>query len=135
MRARSALLLPLLLVAGCGATESSNVGDFEGEERAVAEAVEELQTAGEGRKAEELCTEHFSRALAQQFRAPGADCEREVTATLVDATDYELEVRDVTVRGDAAEVRVATRTNGQGRLVTMAYVREGGRWKARSLGT
>lgn len=135
MRTRSVLLLPLILLAGCGATESSNVGDFEGDEQAVAQAVEDIQSAGEGRKADELCTEHFSRTLAQSLRAPGVNCEQEIAATLVDATDYELEVRDVTVRGNAAEARVATRTNGTGRLVVMAFVLEGGRWKASSLGT
>ena len=133
---RRLVTLPLLLAAlaaGCGGTPSS-AGDFEGEERRVAEAVEQLQSSGEARKAAEVCDEVFARALREAVAAPGSTCETEMEKALGDADDFALEVEDVTVDGTRATARVRA-LGAEGRQVrTLELVREGADWRVASLG-
>ena len=125
-----ALVLALVLaVAGCGATPSS-AGDFQGEERRVAEAIEEVQSAGQSNEPQRLCDELFAEALVQRLQAGGANCRAELGAALDDVDDFELEVRDVTVQGTRATARV----EGENGALTLTLVREGGRWRVSEFG-
>ena len=122
------------LAAGCGASASS-AGDFEGEERRVADVVEKLQSAGETGDAAEICEEVLASDLREEMRAAGANCEQELDKAIQDADDFELEVEDVTVSGDTATAKVRGRDGGEERVRNFEFVRESSGWRATSLGS
>jgi hypothetical protein len=127
----AALLLAAVLATGCGGGGDSAAG-FRGAEAEVAALVDELQSAGQGRDAEKICSEILSRELVEQLRTAGSDCVQEMTDAVQDADDYDLEVRDVAVTGDRATARVQQGADGP--TATLEFVRESGGWRATSLG-
>lgn len=133
MKRLAVLLLVLLPLAGCGAQaeQQSSAERFEGEQRAVAQKVEDLQAAGESRDAEEICSEILARSLVSQLEAAGVACADEMEKAIDDADDYDLDVQDVTISGSTATVRV--RRGEDGPTETMEFARENGQWRATSL--
>jgi uncharacterized protein YceK len=130
------LLLPLiaaLALAGCGAQaqQSSSAEKFQGEQRAVAQKVEDLQEAGESRKPEDICSEILASALVQQLEAAGVDCADEMENAIDDADDYDLDVQKVTISGSTATVTV--RRGDDGPTETMEFTKENGQWRATAL--
>ena len=129
-------LLPLiaaLAVAGCGAQaeQTSSAERFKGDERAVAQKVEDLQEAGESRKPEDICSQILSRTLVSQLEAAGADCASEMEKAIDDADDYDLDVQKVTVTGSTATASV--RRGDDGPTETMEFTKENGEWRATAL--
>jgi hypothetical protein len=134
---RAVLAVPLVLAAlaaGCGGSASS-AGDFEGEEKRVADVVEKLQSAGETGDAAEICNEVISSDLREQIQEAGSNCEQELDKAIKDADDFELEVEDVTISGDSATAKVRGRDRGEERVRDFEFVREGRDWRATSLGS
>ena len=129
---RSAALLAALALAGCGAeAEPSSVEKFQGEERAVAQKVEDLQEAGEGRNPEDICSDILASSLVQQLEAAGVKCADEMEKAIDDADDYDLQVQDVTISGSTATAEV--RRGDDGPTETMEFTKEKGQWRATSL--
>ena|SRR5688500_4312195 len=129
---RLPVLLAALALAGCGAqTEPSSVENFEGEERAVAQKVEDLQEAGEGRNPEDICSDILASSLVQQLEAAGVKCADEMEKAIDDADDYHLQVQDVTISGSTATAEV--RRGDDGPTETMEFTKENGQWRATSL--
>jgi hypothetical protein len=129
---RSAALLAALALAGCGAeAEPSSVEKFQGEERAVAQKVEDLQEAGEGRNPEDICSDILASSLVQQLEAANVKCADEMEKAIDDADDYDLQVQDVAVSGSTATAQV--RRGDDGPTETMEFTKENGQWRATSL--
>jgi hypothetical protein len=129
---RSAALLAALALAGCGAeAEPSSVEKFQGEERAVAQKVEDLQEAGEGRNPEDICSDILASLLVQQLEAANVKCADEMEKAIDDADDYDLQVQDVTISGSTATAQV--RRGDDGPTETMEFTKENGQWRATSL--
>ena len=130
-------LLPLLLavaIAGCGQAQSS-ADEFEGAEKAVADKVEELQSAAQNRKPEDICSEVLSRELVERLRTEDGDCVDEMEKIAGDADDFELDVTDVTVTGTTATARVEARKGDRAdAVVTYRLTREDGEWRLADLG-
>ena len=132
-----ALAAPVLLaltVAGCTGTQSSSSSKFEGDRKAVADVVEQLQTASQSRKADQICSELLSRRLSGSFKASGGDCVRELDRSVRDADDTELEVRAVTITGSTARAQVKGSIAGRDGVSTLGLVREDGKWRVDDLG-
>jgi len=122
----------LLALTGCGAqTQPSSVDTFQGAEREVAQKVEDLQEAGQGRNPEDICSDILAARVVDDLKAAGTDCQQEMQKAIDDADDFELEVLDVTVNGTSATARV--RQGDDGPTKTMQFTREGGQWRATSL--
>ena len=130
---RRFLIAGTLLLAGCGGAGSS-ADEFQGEERAVAEAVEEIQTAAERRDGEKMCRDLLARALRDRIGQAGTSCDKEVEKALKDADAHGLDVEDVTVTGTTAKVDVRGDAGTKKRSATLSMVKEDGRWRASSLG-
>jgi hypothetical protein len=126
-------IVSVLFLAGCGASASqpSSADKFQGEERAVAQKVEDLQEAGTKREPETICSDILASSLVQQLEAAGADCAAEMKKAIDDADEYELDVRDVTVTGSTATATV--RRGDDGPTQEMEFTREGSDWRATSL--
>jgi hypothetical protein len=123
--------LALLTLAGCGGEQDSELDRFRGAEREVAQKVEDLQEAGEGRNAEDICADILSSTLVDELEAAGANCRDEMEKAIEDADDFDLEVQDVTVNGEQATAQV--RRGDDGPTATFEFVRENGQWRATSL--
>ena len=126
-------ILPALVLAGCGAaaSEPSSVDKFQGEQRAVAQKVEDLQEAGANNEPARICRDILATALVSQLEAAGADCTAEMQKAIEDADDYALEVTEVTVSGSTATATV--RRGDDGPTQEMQFTREGDDWRATSL--
>ncbi len=122
-----------LLVAGCGG-EASSAEKFKGEEARVAEAVEELQEAGERRDPERVCRDLVSRALRDKLGDAGTSCDKEMEKALRDADAFDLDVEKVTVNGTTAQVEVRGSVGDERKTTTLDMVKEDGRWRAASFG-
>jgi hypothetical protein len=114
-----------LALAGCGSGESSSAGSFEGQEKEVAQVVEDLQRAAQSRDGGKVCSDIFARELVDELSAGDQDCIDEVEKAIGDADDYELRVTDVTVAGERATAVVQQ----GGRKATFELVRQDGRWR------
>ena len=133
---RPLLTLPLVVAAlagGCGASTSSST-DFEGEEKAVADQVEKIQSAGEARDSKQLCDEVLAKDLRDAIAAAGSSCEVELDKAIRDADDFTLEVQDVTIAGDTATAKVVAGTGDQKQTRDFEFQRDGESWRATSLG-
>ena len=129
---RVVVLLAVLAFAGCGAeAQPSSADNFQGDPRAVAQKVEDLQEAGEGRNPEDICSEILAKSLVQQLEAAGANCADEMEKAIDDADDFDLDVTKVTISGSTATVEV--RRGEDGPTETMEFAREGDQWRATSL--
>jgi hypothetical protein len=127
------LLLAATVLAGCGAQadQTSSAENFQGEQRAVALKVEELQEAGEGRKPEDICSQILARTLVTQLEAAGANCADEMEKAIDDADEFDLEVLKVSIDGSTATAEV--RRGDDGPTETMEFAKEGDQWRATSL--
>ena len=124
-----AALLALAL-AGCGAAPSS-AGDFEGEERDVAQVVEDLQAAGQAKDAGEICGRLLAAELVDALAAPGRSCTQEVDKALEDSDNFAVDVKDVTVAGSTATARVE---DADEKPRELRLVKSGTTWKISALG-
>jgi hypothetical protein len=126
-------LLAALALAGCGAQaqNDSSVDTFRGEDRNVAQKVEDLQEAGEGRNPEDICADILAASLVDELEEAGSDCQQEMQKAIDDADDFELEVLDVNVTGTTATAEV--RRGDDGPTQTMQFTQERGEWRATAL--
>ena len=130
-------LLPLVLaaaLAGCGQAQTS-ANDFKGSEKAVAETIEDLQSAAQNRKPADICSDVLSRELDDKLKSAGNDCVQAMEKITSDADDCELEVTDVTVSGTTATAKVKARHgDNENAETTYSLVREDGAWRLASFG-
>lgn len=131
---RKLLIACGLLLAGCGG-EPSSAENFQGEQRAVAAVVEEIQTAGERRDAELMCRELVAQALRDRLGEAGSSCDKEMEKAIDDADGFDISVEKVTVSGTTADVEVKGDVGGKERTTTLEMVKEDGRWRAASFGS
>ena len=130
-----ALLLPALAVAGCTSSSKDSSGDFQGEQQAVAKAVEDLQKAGRAKDAEEICQKRLAPALVKSIAAAAKDdCQSAVDDALDDADTFELTVQKVTVDGTTAVATVKSEAGDQDRVDRLELVKDRGAWKVATLG-
>jgi hypothetical protein len=131
----AALLLAAAAIAGCGAsTASEDTSDrFQGQQRLVANTVENLQGAAEDEDQNKICRDLLSAELRQQLSRRGP-CPRTVTAALEDTDSNELDTRSVRIDGDRATARVRMDLGNTERFANLSFVRERNGWRIDSFG-
>jgi hypothetical protein len=128
--AAAPLVLAALALSACGQGQSSSADKFTGEQQRVAQAVEDLQSAGASRDEAELCSRVLAKDLVDRLAAGTRSCTQEVERALGDADEFDLTVQSVQVSGTTATARVK---DGRDRVQTLRLVREGSDWKVAAL--
>ncbi|HEX5617513.1 MAG TPA: hypothetical protein VFX51_03790, partial [Solirubrobacteraceae bacterium] len=101
------------------------------DEKAVAEKVEDLETAGRRGQPDDICKEILAKTLVSQLDAAGTDCATEMQKAIDDATQFDLEVTKVTINGNEATAEV--KNGDDGPTETMTFTKENGSWRATAL--
>src|SRR5262245_44582942 len=113
-RVALALVLAGVVVAGCGTTQSQSSADkfSDPDQKAIAEKVEDLETAGRRGQADDICKDILAKTLVSQLDAAGTDCPTEMQKAIDDATQFDLNVEKVTVNGNEATATVKQGDDG-----------------------
>jgi hypothetical protein len=127
--------LPLALSA-CGQTEKDSTKDFTGDQKAVAQTVENLQDASRKRDEGRICSQLLSPDLINKIKAASKrTCEDVLGDALRDVDSYELQVKKVAIDGTTATATVTSDTGAKkNRVDTLQLVKVGGAWKIQTLG-
>ena len=137
---RRPVLAALLLAAaavggGCGgSTASEDTSDrFQGQQRLVANTVEDLQSAADDNDEAKICRDLLARSLAQRLARGAGGCPATVEAAIEDTDSNELDVRSVRITGDRATARVRLETGDRDRFANLTFVRERNGWRIAAL--
>jgi hypothetical protein len=125
-------LIALVLAAaaaGCTASSSSS-GNFQGAERDVATAIDDLSSAASRKNEAKICDELLTKEFAQSLRSAGTDCETEVSDAIADSDDSDLTVKDVSVSGPTATALV----ENNDKTATLRLQKVGQDWRIAGLG-
>jgi hypothetical protein len=123
----------LAALAGCGTATSSSV-DFQGAQKAVADKVGDLASAGRQRKQADICDKLITSRLRAKVAAPRSDCAAEMKKAIEDADGFDLDVRAVTISGNTATARVRSKEQGRYVVRTFKLQRQAGGWRIASFG-
>jgi hypothetical protein len=132
---RQAVLLGALALTftGCGAAASDSAKDFKGEQAKVAAVVEQLEKAARQDKPDVVCDKLLTQARLALVKKLGTNCKTGVKDAFKDADSFDLSVDKVTIRGDAATVKVTSGRGSDEKSDTLELKREGTAWKLDSL--
>ncbi|MGH2841867.1 MAG: hypothetical protein ACRDKY_13680, partial [Solirubrobacteraceae bacterium] len=112
MRTAAALCVLAVAVAGCGAGATDSSKKFNGEERAVARAVEDLEKAGRDREEKTICSKLLADTLLDALKKQGTNCTTAVKEALEDTDSFDLKVQDVVLSGPRARAKVESGRSG-----------------------
>jgi hypothetical protein len=140
MPARQALAFSLAWVLTCAALgacgdeqqpEGGNAKRYSGEQKRVAEVVDELQAASRDGDAARICDELFTDKLAGviSVRASGKPCEEPVRKQQL-AENASIRVLAIRLHGAAASAHVREQN---GNRTTLELVKQGGDWRIDSI--
>lgn len=128
-------LTAAIALAGCGATDNDSAADLEGEDRLVANTIEDLSDAGREGDGAEICS-LLSEALITKIRTAAGDgvrCEDAIEDAIDDADSFDIDVISVRVDGTAATAVVESKENDDEIRDTFGLVKEARRWKVNAL--
>ena len=135
LRLLALLAVPAVLAAGCGQTTKKSAVNFQGDQKAVAQAIDDLQSAGNKRDGNKICGQLLAPALVQRIQQVSkATCASALDDRLRDVDTFEMTVQKVTVNGGNATAVVKSKAGKHDRTDTFAFVRQGANWKISSLG-
>ena len=126
-------LLLTAAVAGCGTqSQSSSADKFKNaDQKAVAQQIEDLESAGKRGKADDICSDILAKSLVAQLDRAGTSCGSEMKKAIDDANEFNLTVEKVTVNGATATAEV--KQGDKGPTETMQFTKENGQWRATAL--
>jgi hypothetical protein len=122
-----------LSLAACGAEPRDSAKEFEGDERAVAAAVEDIESAARDNDSEAVCTKLFAQRLLSTIKAQGTNCANAVEDAFQDTDAMEITVDEVTISGDTARVQVTSGTGASKKTDTLELEKVGTDWRISSL--
>lgn len=130
-----------LALAACGQATSANTDAFEGEQKAVADAVYEFRDAIARRDEAKVCDAYFTDDLRDEVTrvareaGRGSTCAKAIEESVqnIDAVDIEIPKDGITISGQEATVKVKTDLNeGADPTDTLTLVNERG-WRIAKL--
>jgi len=123
------------LAAGCAPTagSSTKLSNFRGDQRQVAQAVVDFQSAANDGDEQRICRDLLAQALAGRLAAHGRGCPAAVHEAIRDADSLDMTVQSVRVTGPRASARVKLETGKKDRTARLTLVRERGTWRIAGL--
>ena len=127
------LICAMLALAACGGGGGADsAGEFEGAERDVARAIEDLEEAGQEDEPRRICQALLARAVVDKIERSGGECVEAVDKALDQADTFALTVKSVRVDGDRARAEVEAGAEEE-KVSTVELVRENDAWRVASL--
>lgn len=130
-----AVLAAAAALGGCAASDEDSSADFKGDQKLVANVVEDLQDAGADRDADQVC-QLLSEDLITKIRATAgndATCADAVDDAIQDADAFDLDVKSVTITGTTATAVVESQDDDKDVRDTLMFTKDGPRWKISAL--
>ena len=129
-----ALALAGVALAGCGGGKHESPGKnakrYFGDQRAVAQVVDDLGAASRSGDTKRICSEIFSAQLAKSVAAQaGGSCEAEVKKQLVTQNE-DITVQQLAISGSRALATVKEQSGKTSRLV---FTHQDGSWRIDSI--
>ena len=123
-------------VGGCATQTTSNdsSGKFRGEQRLVANTVEDFESAAAKGDQDQICRELLAKPLAAQYARHGGTCEKAVDAALRDTDSFGLTVESVRIADAQATARVKADRGKKDVLRNVTLVKEGPGWRISAFG-
>jgi hypothetical protein len=124
-------LVVAIALAGCTtqSTTKDSSGKFRGEQRLVANTVEDFESAASKGDQGKICRDLLATALVAQYAEHGGTCEKVVDGTLKDTDSFGLTVEQVSITGTQAAVRVKADRGKKDLLQSMTLVKQGQGWR------
>ena len=130
-----AVVLVIPALAGCGAASTSdNAKDFKGDQKAVAQSIDDFSKAARDSDEKEICTSLLARDLVRRLDASAKRCTGAVSDQLDAAGDNKIDVKTIVVAGSNATATVVSKVDGHDRRQTLRLVDENGRWRLTGVG-
>ena len=128
--------LAAALLAGCTQSTTSNdsSGKFRGDQRLVANAIEDFQSAASKGDQGKVCRDLLAQSLRTRLSRGRGGCLATVDAALKDTDTFDLTVQSVRITGGKAIARLQEDIGKGTRTVTLGLVKEGPGWKLAQLG-
>jgi len=134
MRAVLAVFVLAFVLSACGSTAPRDSAEqFGGAEKAVAAAVEGMETAAREGDPERFCTQLLSANLLDRLKQQGTTCTTAVREAFRDASSKDLTVEDVSISGDTATARITSGSGSNEKSDTLQLEKVGAGWKIASL--
>ncbi len=123
--------IAVLAVTGCATTTTSNdsSGKFTGEQRLVANTVEDFESAASKGDQDQICRELLAKPLIATYAKRGGTCEKAVDGALKDTDSFGLTVESVRITAAQAAARVKADRGEHDVLRTINLVKEGTGWR------
>lgn len=124
-----------VLLAGCQPADDDDGVDFQGEQRLVANTIEDLEDAGADRDTDEICS-LLSQDLVERIRATAEGrqtCPEALEDPVDDADSFDLDVRSIELSGSRATAVVESEDGDDAVTDRLGLVKESGRWKIDAL--
>lgn len=128
--------LPLAVIAavavtGCTTTSTSDdsSGKFTGEQRLVANTVEDFESAASKGDQGQICRELLAKPLIATYAERGGTCEDAVDGALKDTDSFGLTVESVRITDGQATARVKADRGKNDVIRTINLVKEGTGWR------
>jgi hypothetical protein len=129
-------LLPLgaivaVAVAGCAGqtTTKDSSGKFRGEQRLVANTIEDFESAASKGDQDQICRDLLARSLVVRYTEHGGTCEDAVDGALKDTDSFGLTVESVRITDTDATARVKADRGKNDVIRTINLVKEGPGWR------
>jgi hypothetical protein len=126
----------VVAVSGCAAqtTSDDSSGKFTGEQRLVANTVEDFESAASKGDQDQICRELLAKPLIAQFAEHGGTCENAVDEALKDSDSFGLTVESVRIADAQATARVKADRGKKDVLRDLTLVKEGPGWRISAFG-
>ena len=125
-------LVAAVVLAGCSAQSTSkndSTDKFKGEQRLVANTVEDFETAASKGDQDKICRDLLAQTLRATYAQRGGTCEKAVDDTLKDTDSFDLTVQRVSITGTQAAVVVKADRGKKDIDQSMTLVKQGRGWR------
>jgi hypothetical protein len=133
MRTAAALCFLTLTLAACGSAPKDSAKDFKGDQRAVANTVESLESAARKSDADKVCTQLLAQSLLDALKKQGTNCATAVKEAFKDADSVDITVNGVTIDAAKATAKVTSGTGSNKKGDTLQLEKSGAAWRIASL--